>query len=442
MVRDTEVDEIAKEWKYDEGLGQRYTGQLKEWGEAQGISAELARSYWRAHWQLPSPTQAYQMLHRLRKGSQLEKLTGLHTSEATISKLLEIDDYPEYWRERLMAISHHPLTRVDSQRAYILGVLSEEDLISAFRDLGYTQQDAQTLTAFTKERRFQWLLRRPESKAYASGSMNSKELSRSLSTYKLTSEELERLLQQLSLSIQSKTRQACLKQYRRQLLTGIISEKSAEKELVKLGLDKRQSEVMIKGWLCEKASTPKAIPAGKLFQMAMRNSISDREYAEGLKRIGYDHEAITILLRDMAQERSERIKSKTSKRQKAAAREKELEQKKKDALERKRKAEAKRADRDVSREERAKARRLKAWSTAANKLAKAAGMTDGWALDVMNDAMIWLTDNFDFTEEENAAIAQDATKRYGISTDIEYLSVVVDLASSFNEYELDGESSE
>jgi SOS response regulatory protein OraA/RecX len=104
-----------------------------------GYSEEDARDSWAAHWELPSPTQVYEMLHR-----------GLIT-EKQLDDYLRSADYAPVWRPLLKAISYDPLTRVDVRRAYKLGVVTLEQVKQTYRDIGYDERNAQILTDFTRE---------------------------------------------------------------------------------------------------------------------------------------------------------------------------------------------------------------------------------------------------------------------------------------------------
>jgi hypothetical protein len=111
---------------------------------ALGYTKEDAEAAWRAHWDLPSPTQVFEMLHRgvLPPGDP----------DKVVADYLKQADYDPRWRGPLKAISYNPITRTDAKRAYKLGLggFDEARLKQAYMDLGYTPQDADTLVAFTK----------------------------------------------------------------------------------------------------------------------------------------------------------------------------------------------------------------------------------------------------------------------------------------------------
>lgn len=107
--------------------------------QRQGLSPKDAAHYWASHWHLPSPTQAYVMLHR--------KLI----SGGTLAELLRVSDYPPFWRDKLEAIAYHVPGRVDLRRMLEHGVIDEARVHKGYLDLGYTEEDAAILTSFAVE---------------------------------------------------------------------------------------------------------------------------------------------------------------------------------------------------------------------------------------------------------------------------------------------------
>ena len=106
-----------------------------------GVSESDARDLWAAHWDLPSPTQVYEMLHR--------KIIG----PADVATYLASADYAPTWRQKLIDISYNPITRTDAKRAYKIKAPGFDDarLTQAFTDLGYSQSDAELLMGFTRQ---------------------------------------------------------------------------------------------------------------------------------------------------------------------------------------------------------------------------------------------------------------------------------------------------
>ena len=106
---------------------------------ALGYSDTDAKDAWAAHWELPSPTQVYEMLHR-----------GKLPAGVTVEDYLKSADYAPIWRQSLVDISYNPITRTDAKRMYKLRG-DFDALVANFRNNGYNEQDSKDLAEFTRE---------------------------------------------------------------------------------------------------------------------------------------------------------------------------------------------------------------------------------------------------------------------------------------------------
>jgi hypothetical protein len=120
------------------GLYEDYPGeQFTQAAAANGMTEQTAQQFWAAHWDLPSVTQVFEMLHRRL------------IDESQVDEYLRQADYSPPWRPLLREISYRPLTRVDVRRAYSLGIIGAEDVYNSYRDGGYNDTNAKVLTEFT-----------------------------------------------------------------------------------------------------------------------------------------------------------------------------------------------------------------------------------------------------------------------------------------------------
>lgn len=132
-VREVFTPEIAERF----GQFQDFPETFREFARQQGINEEWARRYWAAHWALPSVQMGFQMLHR-----------GV-INEDELNVLLRSQDVMPFWRDKLTAISFSPLTRVDVRRMHDLGLVSEEELVTRYMDIGYSRANAELMRDFT-----------------------------------------------------------------------------------------------------------------------------------------------------------------------------------------------------------------------------------------------------------------------------------------------------
>jgi len=136
-VRDVFREDIVTEYGYDDGFDEMML-ELSPFLTQIGMSEEVMRNYWRAHWDLPSLTSAFTMFHR-----------GLITEE-DIRNLLRINDMAPHFIDNLVKIAYNPYTRVDIRRMYSAGVLNRGEVKKAYKDLGYDEEKAENLTKFTE----------------------------------------------------------------------------------------------------------------------------------------------------------------------------------------------------------------------------------------------------------------------------------------------------
>lgn len=133
-VRDAFNPEIVR----SAGLDDNFPDEIIPLAAKAGMSEEVLRWYWRAHWQLPSPQMGYDMLQR-----------GIITVDE-LKALLRAADWAPGWIDRLIAISYNPLTRVDARRMWESGVLNDEEYVQSMRDIGYSEENARRYLAWVK----------------------------------------------------------------------------------------------------------------------------------------------------------------------------------------------------------------------------------------------------------------------------------------------------
>lgn len=133
---------------YTPDVAERY-GAFEDFPEAAmpdflkaGVSRDQALKYWAAHWELPSINLAFEALHR-------DAETGV--TEEDVRLLLRAHDVLPFWRDRLIALASQPFTRVDIRRMHKLGILDRDQVVRAYRDIGYNAERAEAMTRFTED---------------------------------------------------------------------------------------------------------------------------------------------------------------------------------------------------------------------------------------------------------------------------------------------------
>jgi len=176
QVREAFDERVSAKYGYDE----EYPKELETWLGKQGLDYRLSewpnvqgqppltwgQIYWRAHWQTPSPTQAYQMLVLCRPDRARRvaadwakifpglgvKAEDIVVTPAEVRDLLKIADYPRFWRDRLMALTYSPLTQRYLQQSRTDLVDDPVPLVERVQDLGFLPTEAQVIAQMIERR--------------------------------------------------------------------------------------------------------------------------------------------------------------------------------------------------------------------------------------------------------------------------------------------------
>lgn len=283
MLKDTQDKQIQETFLLGAEFKQKYTGRVAEAFQQNGVTKGDAETIWRAHWRNVSPELLYHMHKRLRPGwtalmtdaevasyvesicpiknanvtpdvlaarpisngfpvptycdeligaaqmrAYLESIvvTGYHASEA-----LGQDDYPAFWRPRMLALSYNVLTRVDARRAYEIGLFTDAKLVSVYMDQGYKESDAAALTAFAHRQLVLKFARSPTAKEWIAFPYQIGMLFDNLVADGMREDLWDEVYEILRLKVGVKKRIRQLKEARKQVLGGRIDKAAAIKKV-------------------------------------------------------------------------------------------------------------------------------------------------------------------------------------------------------------------
>lgn len=285
-VREAFDDDIVAKFGYLENK----PAALTEWGDKQGLSEYWTDKYWAAHWQLPSPNQVFEMLHRLRPGT-----TDNPVDSDTVSEYLRIADIAPFWRDRLQEISYNPFTRVDVRRMYKVGVLNETEVLESYKDLGYDEEKAQALTEFTiayATEEETGVVRSSVLRAYSSGMIDRSNAESMLSSGGYDKTSIAFYLDTIDFDQALDINELKLKNIKKRYVEGIIDETTVNGEINALNLPSERVLVMLELWNTEresKTTLPTASQTEKFYEMDII-SVDDFKRIYSLR--GYSPETI------------------------------------------------------------------------------------------------------------------------------------------------------
>jgi len=235
LVRDAFNDSASSQYGYDEDFPQ----EINEFFAKQGYDPDWAKRYWRSHWNLPSPNQAYEMLHR-----------GL-IDQGDLETLLRISDYPKFWREKLRDISFNVLTRVDVRRLLQAGLLDEGKALEAYKKMGYTPEDAELLTKFAVQGISQDekdLTKSDVLNLYEDGLIDRGTTAGNLVKMGYDSSEADNILKLSDVAIAKATRSDLINFTKEKYLAKKVDENTARSELSQIGLKAHSVDRYLLNW--------------------------------------------------------------------------------------------------------------------------------------------------------------------------------------------------
>ena len=303
MIRDAADDDIAAKYGTDTDLNNKFAGSVKEWSEQQGVDPEIMKYYWRAHWEIPSNTQLFDMLHKLRPNRRVGAVpANIVTTPADVKQAIQVNDLTPYWVDRVMATSYSSLTRIDAQRAFFIEAINEDQLYDAYMDLGYDKDNAQVLVDFTKE------LKRKRD-AGLPGADKPANIISQLKKYVISeTNAYDRLLatgmkpqkakQAVANSVRDRKEEArakCLNEAQRRFFRAEYDLLKYKSVVMQLGIPQENIEALVNETACLYDSRGKEINAGALCKAFKQNIIAFDQFQNRLKLIGYDRDEAFII---------------------------------------------------------------------------------------------------------------------------------------------------
>lgn len=265
------------------GLDFNLPGAFVEWAAKQGISAQWAKMYWRAHWQLPSPQMGYEMVHR-----------GLITEE-DLRGLLVALDYSPRWHDALMGINYNLMTRVDLRRIFELGLIDADQMEQKYREIGYSPGDAKLLRAWTEveyNQEYKDITKTEIINQYLEGIIDEEKMREMLLYMGYTSERIETMVALAQYKRAYAKQTALIGALKKMYISGQTGMAEIQEELSPYNIDARRIVELIDQWDLEKLAGIKLPLKTELDQWFTADVISREDYIVEMNRIGYSDKNI------------------------------------------------------------------------------------------------------------------------------------------------------
>ena len=330
MVRDVADDAIAAKYDWDDDFNKKWTGDVKRWSLEQGVNEYIAKAYWRAHWQMPAPSQLFEMLHRL---SRLPEDNPAYTDQATVDEALQVNDWPKYWRTRFTEISYRRLTRVDIRRAYMIGSIDRAAVVEGYQQLGYKAKEANILADFAESLLINRLEKSRDVKLYKQGVIDKAETKKRLVTDGASPAQADTIIKAADDELQADIKETCAGNIRKRFLEGTIAEPAARAELIGLPINVQRTNQLIELWKCELKSVDKKPTTSQLCKFKEQGLINDAQFTDALKNLGWDAAEIANIIKSCDLDigvKQQRAVDKAARQAQAVARRQAADQKKRE----------------------------------------------------------------------------------------------------------------
>ena len=323
-IRDVFSPEIVRQFEY----AKETPTEIKPWMDKQGYGQSIGIPlpdnatdaagnairgeatwfdlYWQSHWDLPSPTQGYEMLHRLYPDSRFgpSPFVTPETSfvDRDLEKLLKASDYPDYWRKRLIAISYHNLNRSDVIPMFRYGLLQEREVYHALRADGYRDEEANQLLRlayFQKQRELgidpakktkEWVC-----KSYRKGLISRDNAIARLEDIGITRRFADSFLDTCDLEEQFELNQERIRTLKRGVITGVVTREGAENLLNRMNIQSPVITRYLDVWDHLKFSRYKNASTRQNVSAFEKGLINLQELQARLQNLGYTSQAITTM---------------------------------------------------------------------------------------------------------------------------------------------------
>jgi hypothetical protein len=285
MVRDVADVNLVNKFGMDTDFNNKWTGQLKEWGNNQGIGDTFAQYEWRAHWSIPSPGQLYEFYHRFRT---LDPADPLYTDVATIRTALEQQDILPYWIDRFIAASFVPLTRRDAVGAYQVNAIDFQGLQDSLKQVGYTDKNALIIAEYRRRQIAISLRSNRITSLYRRSRINRATAEQWLKQDGYEQVVITQTLDRANDEFVADQKAKCVAALERRYMQGEFTNPDAVAALIGLGIDTGQADATVTQWGCVRLSKGKFASAAKLCAWFKRGLITQADYGERLVRLGWN----------------------------------------------------------------------------------------------------------------------------------------------------------
>jgi len=195
-----------------------------------------------------------------------------------------------------------------------LGVLSDKDLVKAYKELGYDEEKAKKLAEFTirynqdvpdaekteedkRREELRGLTRSVIIKQFKENLLTEEEAKQYLKDLGFSDEVIELYIAMAKYEVEEERVNKYLHAYRRMFINGVIDYNKASDLLDELNIPARQKEFLLDLWELEKINKPAQPSKTELAQFLSLGIIDEETYKEKMRDLGYSDQYIDWYLK-------------------------------------------------------------------------------------------------------------------------------------------------
>ena len=273
-VREAFTPEVVSRFQ----LHAELPGEMVSWAKKQGLSEDWARAFWASHWELPSLSMGFEMLHRGE------------ISESDMELLIRTHDVSPFWRDKLTAIAYTPYTRVDVRRMHAAGVLNVEGVYRSFRDIGYDHEKATKMTEFTvalSNATERDLTKGEVLKGFKIGYFKQEEAREQIIALGYDEFEADYYISKVLYDLWQEEIKEQVKYLQQQYVKNLIDQNQVYSDLGRLNLPSEQINRYLRTWDIKRQAKTKSPTTAQLTKFRVQEIIKDDEFRSEMSGIGW-----------------------------------------------------------------------------------------------------------------------------------------------------------
>ena len=274
-VREAFTPEVVSRFQ----LHAELPGEMVSWAKKQGLSEDWARAFWASHWELPSLSMGFEMLHR-------GEITG-----DEMDLLIRTHDVSPFWRDKLTAIAYTPYTRVDVRRMYDAGVLDIKAVYRSYRDIGYDHEKATNMTAFTvalSNAAERDLTKSEVLNGFKIGYFREEEAREQIIALGYDKAEADYYISKVLYDLWQAEIKEQVKYLQQQYVKELIDQNEVYSQLGRLNLPSEQINRYLRTWDIKRQAKTKSPTTAQLTKFRVQEVIGDGEFRSEMSGIGWN----------------------------------------------------------------------------------------------------------------------------------------------------------